>query len=136
VHLSLRSIHAASGSSSAIATRLVSFKLPIRWTFDVSIDSRDGLGCRDGYHYRGRIEKTRKAETVSNESKKKEPPKVTTGVFQDRLLCSRVDAAGRPGEMGKIFNSPLTRKRRALARQLFDHAALTTTQKSKGPNIT
>jgi hypothetical protein len=74
----------------------------------VVIDRATGSAVRTGYHYRGHIEKSGKVDAASDT--KKEAPKVTTGVFQDRkhdglsaLLCSRVDAANRPGEMGDDF---------------------------------
>ena len=76
----------------------------------VVIDRATGLAVRTGYHYREHIEKTGKVDDASDTNKKKEPPKITTGVFQDRkhdgmsaLLCSRVDAANRPGEMCDDF---------------------------------
>ena len=76
----------------------------------VVINRATGSAVRTGYHYRGHIEKAGKMDATSDTSTKKEPPKVTTGVFQDRkhdglsaLLCSRVDAVNRPGEMGDDF---------------------------------
>ena len=76
----------------------------------VVVDRATGSAVRTGYHYRGHIEKTPKAGARSETGEKIEPPKVTTGVFQDRkhdclsaLLCSRVDAANRRGEMGDDF---------------------------------
>jgi hypothetical protein len=76
----------------------------------VVIDRTTGSIGRTGYHYRNHIEKSGKADIASKVIEKKELPKVTTGVFQDRkhdglsaLLCSRVDAANRPGEMGRDF---------------------------------
>jgi len=62
-----------------------------------------------GYHFRDHIVKTprEKPEQAAN---KKEPAKVSTGVFQDKehlglsaLLCSRIDAASRHGEFGDDF---------------------------------
>jgi hypothetical protein len=76
----------------------------------VVIDRATGSITRTGYHFRGDIEKSGKADAVSEAGQKKQLPKVTTGVFQDRkhnglsaLLCSRVDAANRLGEMGDDF---------------------------------
>jgi hypothetical protein len=70
----------------------------------VTIDRSTGSVVGSGYHFRAYIEKSRAADVTS------EARKVTTGVFQDRkhdrlsaLLCSRVDAATLPGEMGDDF---------------------------------
>lgn len=63
---------------------------------------------RTGFHFRDHIKKTPK-ETAAEEEKK-DPAKVTTGVFQDGehnglsgLLCSRVEVANRRGEFGSDF---------------------------------
>ena len=75
----------------------------------VVINRETGKAESTGYHFRDHIEKTPKEGTAAS-GEKKEPVKVTTGVFQDRkhdaisgLLCSRVDAANRSGEMGGDF---------------------------------
>ena len=69
----------------------------------VVIDRNTGQSVRSGYHFRGAIEK----EKRDGQEKATE---IQTGVFQDNkhlalsaLLCSRVDAANRPGEMGDDF---------------------------------
>jgi hypothetical protein len=67
------------------------------------IDKNTGNAVRSGHHFRGTIAK----EKRDGQEKATEIP---TGVFQDKkhlalsaLLCSRVDAANRPGEMGDDF---------------------------------
>src|SRR5260370_41484178 len=75
----------------------------------VNIDRETGKAVSTGYHFRDHIVKTPKRDAI-NEEAKKPPAKVTTGVFQDKkhdalsgLLCSRVDAANRRGEIGEDF---------------------------------
>jgi hypothetical protein len=62
-----------------------------------------------GYHFRDHIVKTPKDKAEPG-ADKKEPAKVSTGVFQDKehsglsaLLCSRIHAASRHGEFGDDF---------------------------------
>jgi hypothetical protein len=62
-----------------------------------------------GYHFRDHIVKTPR-EKPEQSAEKKEPTKVSTGLFQDKehsglsaLLCSRIQAASRHGEFGDDF---------------------------------
>ena len=69
------------------------------------VDDR-GKTSGSGYLFRDHVVKAPKKDTKEGE----EPAKVATGVFQQQeynglsaLLCSRVDAANRPAEMGDDF---------------------------------
>jgi hypothetical protein len=70
------------------------------------IDRGTGKAKRSGYHFRDHVVKEPKKDAKEGD----QPTKVPTGVFQQEeynglsaLLCSRVDAANRPGEMGGDF---------------------------------
>lgn len=72
----------------------------------VVIDRETGKATGSGYHFRDHVTKGPKKGAPQGE----EAAKVATGVFQraeysglSALLCSRVDAASRPGEMGDDF---------------------------------
>jgi hypothetical protein len=69
------------------------------------VDDR-GKTSGSGYLFRDHVVKAPKKDAKEGE----EPAKVATGVFQQQeynglsaLLCSRVDAANRPAEMGDDF---------------------------------
>jgi hypothetical protein len=75
----------------------------------LTVDRASGKAVDTGYNYRDHIVKTPKEGAADGEAQKP-PSKVTTGVFQDKqheglsgLLCSRVDAANRRGEIGQDF---------------------------------
>jgi hypothetical protein len=70
------------------------------------IDRETGKASGSGYHFRDHLVKAPKKDAKEGE----EPATVPTGVFQQEeynglsaLLCSRVDAANRPAEMGDDF---------------------------------
>jgi hypothetical protein len=70
------------------------------------IDRETGKATGSGYHFRDHVTKEPKKGAKEDE----EPAKVATGVFQQgeynglsALLCSRVDAANRPADMGDDF---------------------------------
>jgi hypothetical protein len=70
------------------------------------IDRESGKTTGSGYHFRDHVVKEPKKDAKEGEK----PAKVSTGVFQQKeysglsgLLCSRVDAANRPAEMGDDF---------------------------------
>jgi hypothetical protein len=74
----------------------------------VTIDRGTGEIIGTGYHFRNKIKKG--SSKNGNDAEKSEQTSVTTGVFQDRkhdglscLLCSRLDAANRRGELGADF---------------------------------
>jgi hypothetical protein len=67
---------------------------------------KEGKIIREGYEFRDHIVKEPKKDAKPED----EPAKTDTGVFQQKeyaplsgLLCSRVDAANQPGEMGDDF---------------------------------
>jgi hypothetical protein len=70
------------------------------------IDPGAGKASGSGYPFRDHVVKASKKDAKEGE----DPAKVPTGVFQQQLynglsalLCSRVDAANRPAEMGDDF---------------------------------
>jgi hypothetical protein len=72
----------------------------------VVIDRKTMKATKSGYHFRDQVAKEPKKDAKEGDP----PPQVPTGVFQQgdysglsALLCSRVDAANRPAEMGDDF---------------------------------
>jgi hypothetical protein len=72
----------------------------------ISIDRETGKATGSGHHFRDHIQKEPKKDAKEGDK----PAIVATGVFQQKeydglsgLLCSRVDAANRPAEMGDDF---------------------------------
>ena len=72
----------------------------------IAINRGTGKATGSGYHFRDHVVKEPKKDAKEGD----EPAKVSTGVFQQMeynslsaLLCSRVDAVNRPGEMGDDF---------------------------------
>jgi hypothetical protein len=97
----------------------------------INRETMDAIGT--GYHFRDHIEKTPKQHSAMGREKK-EPPKVSTGIFQDNkhnglsaLLCSRVDAANRRGEFGDDFQLARTHTPTCRCPQVFGLEAPTTT---------
>jgi hypothetical protein len=72
----------------------------------ITIDRETGKAAGSGYQFRDHVVKEPKKDAKEGD----DPAKVPTGVFQQieynglsGLLCSRVDAANRPAEMGDDF---------------------------------